>query len=393
MKILYFVTKANFCGAQRHVFDLAVGAKNAGNDVTVCVGGTGILMDKLTDANIKVESIKTLHRDIALLDEWKSFLKFMQILKKEKPDVLHSHSSKAGGIGAFAGRVHNIGRYFRREKPMRIVFTGHAWAFNEQRGEFQKFCILFAHWLTLIWSDVVIAVSKKVGQEVSHLPFVKEKIRVVYNGINYEAPLSVAEARDYFHLVEHNPDNVIVVGTVAELHKSKGHYYALQGIAQFMRMSNVAVYYVLCGIGEEEEELRDLALELGIEENVIFAGYCHDAAKLFPAFDIFLFPSLTEAFGYVLLEAGNARVPVIASAVGGIPEVIDDMQDGVLIQSRKAGEIARALQFYVENPEKRKQFADALHDKVIVKFSQEHMIAETLQLYKDVLGVGVAAAV
>ncbi len=382
MKILYFVTKSNFCGAQRHVFDLAVGARDSGNDVVVVAGGDGLLIEKLKEKGIKTYSIMSLHRDISLYDEWVSFRKLMEILSDERPDIIHSHSSKAGAIGAFAGRLHNVGRFIKRQKKILIVFTGHGWAFNELRNELQRFLITFAHWLTLVWSHVDIIVSKKTAYDVSRLPFIKDKMHIIYNGIPFDVLYTREESRNLIGIPESITEDSIVVGIAAEFHKSKGHHYAITGLAQYLKMNNKKVTFVLCGVGEEEEEIRELCHDLGIEKYVYFAGFVKGLARMFRAFDIFLLPSLTEAFPYVILEAGYANLPTIASAVGGIPEVVDDMKNGILIQSRKAGEVARALQFYVENPEKMKEFGNALHETVSSRFSQENMIDETIELYK-----------
>lgn len=370
------------------MYDMAVGAKNAGNDVAVCAGGTGLLTQKLMAFGVRVYSISSLHRDISIIDEWKSFLKLMEILKAEMPDVLHSHSSKAGGLGALAGRLHNVGRWFRREKKMLIVFTGHGWAFNEIRNEFQKFLITLSHWLTLVWSHVDIIVSKKTAYDVSKLPFIKDKMHIIYNGIPEEVLFDKETAIEKIGIPkEMIKEGTLIVGMAAEFHVSKGHYYALKGLAQYLKTNNKNIIFVLCGIGEEEAEMKELCEDLNISKNVFFAGFVPGLARMFKAFDILILPSLTEAFPYVILEAGYASIPVIASAVGGIPEVISDMESGILIQSRKAGEVARSLQFLIENENKRNEFARALHARVLSDFSQEGMIKQTMELYEKELSL------
>ncbi len=382
MKILYFVTKSNFCGAQRHVFDLALGAKAAGHDVVVALGGNGILVDKLEENGIKVHSIKTLHRDISIYDEFVSFRKLMEIISDEKPDVIHSHSSKAGILGAFAGRFHNIRNSISGGKKTLIVFTGHGWAFNELRSEFQKFVISLAHWLTLVMSHVNITVSKKTATDVSKLPFVKDKLHVIYNGIHFDDLYEKEYARNIIGIPAGFCDDATIVGIAAELHTSKGHYYALQGLAQFYKTNNQNVKFVLCGVGDEEDELRDLCNELNIEDKFYFAGFVKGLSKMFNAFDIFLLPSITEAFPYVILEAGHASLPTIATDVGGIPEMIDDMKNGILIQSKRAGEVSRAIQFYVENPDKMEGFGKALNSKIVNRFTLNKMVDNILDLYE-----------
>lgn len=386
MRILYFVTKSNFCGAQRHVYDMAVGAMEAGNEVFVVVGGNGILAEKLEEKGIKVFRLQSLQRDISLLKEWHSFRKLMEIISDVNPDVIHSHSSKAGGLGAFAGRLQNFKRWLKRDKKILIVFTGHGWAFNEMRNEFQRTLIMFFHWLTLVWSHVDIIVSKKTANDVSRLPFIQDKIHIIYNGIPDYELLSKEEAQDKIRIpMEMRNSDCINVGIAAEFHISKGHYYAIQGLNQFLKTNNQKVNFILCGVGEEEEDIHDLVFQLGIQDHVFFAGFVQGLSHAYKAFDIFLLPSLTEAFPYVILEAGYAGLPTIATAVGGIPEVIDDMENGILIQSRKAGEVARALQFYVESKDKMREFGDALNSKVLNTFTQDNMINETLELYKEKL--------
>jgi hypothetical protein len=159
MKIIYLITKSNFGGAQRYVYDLALGARAAHHDVLVCSGGVGVLTEKLNSAQVRTRGIPSLQRDISLAGEWKSLLTLVRILREERPDVLHLNSSKAGLLGGLAGRLVNILNFFLRRPRMRIIFTGHGWAFNEDGGDVQRFLIGIGHWLTIFFAHVVIADS------------------------------------------------------------------------------------------------------------------------------------------------------------------------------------------------------------------------------------------
>jgi glycosyltransferase involved in cell wall biosynthesis len=110
-------------------------------------------------------------------------------------------------------------------------------------------------------------------------------------------------------------------------------------------------------------------------------GHIQDAARLLHAFDYFVLPSRTEALGYVLIEAGLARLPVIATAVGGIPEIIDDLKTGVLIQPENPGEIAKAIGFMIDRKQEAENMASNLNEKVSSQFSFEKMIQETEVFY------------
>ena len=118
-----------------------------------------------------------------------------------------------------------------------------------------------------------------------------------------------------------------------------------------------------------------------MESSVILFGFLPQAVQYFKAFDLFLLPSLSEGFPYIALEAGLSSLPIVASAVGGIPEIIDDMKSGILIQSRKSKEIKHALDFYITHKKIQKEHGTAIHNKVLNDFSIKNMIEQTVNVY------------
>lgn len=390
MKILYLITKSNFGGAQRYVYDLAVAMKKLGNDVTVGFGGSGTLATKLTDAGVKTITIPGLERDINPFADLKTFFTLLDIFADNPPDIIHLNSSKMGGIGALSARCWNAvqhieGMFYGDRRASRIIFTGHGWAWNEDRGDLSRFLIGIAHWVTIALAHETIAVSKKTHEQVLTLPFVWHKVSVVHNGIGPMGLLPKSQALEEIfgnRKDQWQNDTPLVVGTIAELHKNKGLSYAMEGLSQLKKQTTVPFVYVIVGEGEERTHLEALATKLELNEVVFFAGYKEDASRLLSAFDIFLLPSITEAFPYVILEAGNAGLPVVATSVGGIPEVIDDMNSGILIQSKNPGEITRALSHLIEKPERRKEFGDAIKAEISGKFHIDAMVKETLSIYE-----------
>src|SRR3989344_7582743 len=172
MKIIYGITKSNFGGAQRYVFDLARAAKKDGYDVSVICGGDGVLIDKLKNHGIKVFPLPHLQRDISLVDEFRAFHFIFRTLVEERPTLFHTNSSKMGGIGNLAARLAGV---------RKIIFTGHGWAFNEPRPVWQKIPIKFLAWLTIALSHKTICVSEKTRQDI-YWPFIRSKLVVVRNG-------------------------------------------------------------------------------------------------------------------------------------------------------------------------------------------------------------------
>ena len=390
MKILYLITKSNFGGAQRYVFDLATSAHKLGHNVVVGFGGNGELAHKLVAAGIRTVPIPTLARDVSPLADFKIFLRLLDLFSEEAPDVVHLNSSKVGALGALGGRIWNawvsLRRIFHKSgKPLRIIFTGHGWAFNEERGDIARFLIASIHWLTITLSHRTIAVSRKTREQIGTLPFVLHKVVVIYNGVG---PIKTLEKEAAQQVILGDKKDAwlankpVTIGTLAELHKNKGLTFAIEGMAQLKKQLATPFIFLILGEGEEHTHLDALIVKLGLEHTVLLAGYKEGGVELLSAFDIFLLPSITEAFPYAILEAGNVGLPVVATAVGGIPEIIDDMQSGILIQSKNPGEVARALSYLIENGERRAALGNAIAERIRGRFNIETMVEETLTLYE-----------
>ncbi len=414
MRILYSITKSNFGGAQRYVYDLATtlnGTSLGETDQTIpttekceCVvalGGQGALLDRLEASGIPVFSISNAERDISIFKDISVFFNLISIIRKQRPDVLHINSSKIGGIGAVAGRLCGVPH---------IIFTAHGWAFKEPRNEIITLIIKILSWLTIIFSHTTIVLSEKEKNMVSPWPFVKNKLKVIPLGIKIDASstydknsLTKEEALieilgDKIDLENFcdTPANVNtdtlqdadtnthsktkVIGTIAELHDNKGLKYAIEGIAEYDRGD---MKYVIIGEGERRGELEKQIKDLGLSNRVILAGYKKDAARLLPAFDIFLLPSVKEGLPYVILEAGAASLPVVATKVGGIPELIENLESGLLIAPNRPNEIRNALLYLNDHPEMIETLGQNLHEKVLKSFNLETMVTSTLLTYKS----------
>lgn len=390
MKILYVITKSNFGGAQRYVHDLAIAAKKAGHDVLVAYGGEGPLGERLRAAGVRTISIPELERDVRASKDLRAFARLFALIRSERPDVLHLNSSKVGGLGGIAGRLANAlehsTRLIRRTpRPARIIFTGHGWAFNEERNDLERFLIGLAHWLTIALSHQTITVSRKTREQIAKIPFTRHKLILVYNGVG---PVKTASKKRAFERIF--PDGIpplptgkpVVIGTLAELHRNKGLSYAIEGMALLAKQSSTPFIFVVLGEGEERTALESLIRSRGLEKHVHLVGYRDAGIELLSAFDIFLLPSITEAFPYAILEAGKVGLPVVASAVGGIPEVIDDMDSGILIQTRNPNEIARAVGYLLEDPARRKTLGEKIAARIGDRFDIDTMTNETFAAYE-----------
>lgn len=375
-KVLFVITKSNFGGAQRYVLDLAASLPSEVYDVVVSAGGDGILHELLKEKGIKTAPITTLENKTSLLKELRTFFTLAQIIKREKPDVLHVNSSKAGFIGCLLGRILRVPK---------IIFTAHGWAFNEDRSAFQKFCLKCIHWCTVLFSHTTIAVSHGLKKQMDW-PLVEKKMRVVHLGrsnipfkyrdeargiIETKVTGNTARLSDY--------DADFWIGTIAELHPTKRLNRAIDSMSALTK-TFPNLRFIIIHDGEERKNLEQQVEDLGLTEHVFFTGAIVEAARLLPAFDLFVLPSKSEAFGYVLIEAGLASLPVVATRVGGIPDIITDGENGLLVEPDNTPALTTALKKLIVDHELRHSIAQA-HYARAETFTLSKMVQETMLLY------------
>ncbi|MBI1957546.1 MAG: glycosyltransferase family 4 protein [Candidatus Niyogibacteria bacterium] len=373
-KILFCITKSGWGGAQRYVYDLATRLP-AEFEPVVALGGFGILLDKLNDRKVRTIPIERLGRDIRMGSDISVFFELIRIFRRERPDIVHLNSSKMAFLGAPAARLAGI--------PL-VVFTAHGWPFNEERPRWQRTALRAALFFALLFPHRIIAVSQAVRNDIRRFPGATRKTAVIHNGIGPAAFLSREESRA--RLIEREarlariPANAPWIGINAELHKSKGIVYAIQAAAILAKETP----FVLCIIsgGEEYEALKRQISDAGLAERVFLLGYVDAASRYLKAFDIFLLPSVTEALGYVLLEAGAAGLPVVASRVGGIPEIIEHEKTGLLVPPRDPEALERAMKFFIAHPDGARRIGENLRQKIASQFSLEKMAEQTLAVYR-----------
>lgn len=369
-RILYLITKASWGGAQRYVYDIAVGAAEAGHEVLVVSGAEGPLLAALRAKNIAVQPLPSLARDIDIRAEIHAFGNILSIVREFKPDVIHGNSSKAGAFAVLAGRFLRVPN---------IIFTAHAWAFNEQRPWWQKGILRGIHGTIVLLSHTTICVSEALARDMDWLPFGTKKIHVIHNGIVPVELLDKDAARARLAPTEQAP---LWIGVIAELHPTKQLSVLIDAFAVVRaRFPHIAL--VLIGEGETRNLLSAHIEQQEYGTCMHLCGHHENAATLLSALDVFVLPSRSEGLGYVILEAGAAGLPVIASNVGGIPEIIQHPENGLLIPSGDSAALAEQLTLLIENEPLRLSLGGALRERVLRVFSLERMVRSTLATYAN----------
>jgi glycosyltransferase involved in cell wall biosynthesis len=363
VKLLLAITKSNWGGAQRYVYDIATHFNHEKNfNVIVLTGGSGDLISKLEDARVHVIHSPTLKRDISFFYDIQSLFWLYKTILKEKPDVLHVNSSKMGLFGSFIGRVTRV---------KTIIFTAHAWPFNESRPLHQKILFRALALLTVLFAHKTIAVSQAVITSLRAPFFLSRKMACVYTGIE---PPELYPRGTFFETFKIAQTEGLHLVSIGELHMSKGYDRALIALAQCKHLKWT---YHIIGSGEKHEYLEKLIARLDLMGRVILHGFIENASLYLNSFDLFLFPSRTEALGYVAIEALYSKLPIIASNAGGIPEVLFDDPYTKIIDCNDGKAFKKTLLSMLQK-------LPAVEDKVrpgCLRFSPKVMFAATKKTF------------
>lgn len=307
MKILYVITKGNWGGAQRYVFDLAVAAKARGYDVAVAFGEPGKLQPELAQAGIRTIPLPIKNEaSLNAIIYTKNVLK--KLFEDEKPDVIHLNSSLVGIAGALAARQ------IKHTDPRtpNVIFTDHGWVFMEKRSFPMRAILWFISWLTALLVDKIIAVSDYELRLAKRMPFVGHKAVRIYNGLDLHMQFGSGEMiRNAF------PAGVKITGTVGELNTNKNQIVLVE-----QAKHDPSMYVALVGEGVDRPMLESKIKEYGLEDRVKLFGF-QPAHEVLKGFDTFALPSVKESLGFAVLEARIAGLPVTASRVGGVGEALD----------------------------------------------------------------------
>lgn len=373
LKILYLITKSNFGGAQKYVFELAKEAKERGHEVSVAVGGTGeagaapgLLVQKLTDQNITVHPIRHFMRDVSWWHDMAAGFEILQLLRSQRPDVLHISSSKAGAIGTLAGRIIRVPK---------IIYTIHGFADDESwRPRWQQLLIRLITLFTISLSHFSITISSEAERKATSLPRVGHKIVCIKNGVSMINFLDRTTARNI--LVPHLPADTFLIGGIGELHPNKNWGVLIHALESLPK----SIHLLIIGTGQEKEQLTRLATQLGVLERVHLVGYQTDAARFLSAFDVFTLSSVKEGLPYVILEAGLAKLPVIASDLPGTRDIIETGMQGLLVEPTKKL-FCTSLEVLCRDEGMRRRLGEALFTRVQQDYTLKETLDKTFALY------------
>jgi glycosyltransferase involved in cell wall biosynthesis len=364
-KVLLVITKSNWGGAQKYVYDIATELSERGHPVMVACGGKGELVERLRTAGVPVHELHKLKNNMNPFSSLSAFFELVRLFRETRPDVVHLNSSKVGFFGTLAGRVAHVPR---------IVFTAHGWPFSEERPLWQKVFLKSLMQVTVMLSHKMICVSHTTLARLSAPQWLEKKCVVVHNGI---APIAFKSPTSFYEDMHMMRRERIAMVSIGELHPSKGFDIAL---GYLRSMQDLSWEWFILGEGGEKSRLTAMIKDHNLSSRVHLMGHIKDAATYLESFDLFFLPSRTEALAYVAIEALQSDLPIIASDVGGIPEVLGRDSGTTLITVRdpKTKETLRAQLSLTH-----KKVSDSARENLRNEFSLSNMIDKTIAVYRQ----------
>ncbi|AFZ14324.1 glycosyl transferase group 1 [Crinalium epipsammum PCC 9333] len=362
MKFLFIITRADTIGgAQVHVRDLAKALNQDRHEVLVVTGVRGAYTTELHKWGINSISCEFLEKNINLVKDCQSFNFLKETIRNFKPDIVSTHSSKAGLLGRLACKI--------ADTP--CIFTAHGWAFTGGVPEPSRTLYQWVEKLAEPLADKIICVSEndrsigvKVGMQA-------DRLLTIHNGMP-----------DIPNELRANPmaSNPVRIVMVARFDRQKDHLTLLRA---FQKIQGAQLDLV--GNGPNIEVIKTMALKLGIADSVNFLGHRNDIAKVLAQAQIFTLISNWEGFPRTTLEAMRAGMPVVVSNVGGASEAVIDGITGYCVPHQDVDVLRDRLSKLVSDVDLRTKMGDQGRKRYEAEFTFERMFERNCKIYEQVL--------
>jgi glycosyltransferase involved in cell wall biosynthesis len=380
IKVAQIITRMDWGGSPDLVRIMCERLDPEKYDITLISGPTAHPTAK-TDKFIKGFTgtyivIPQLRRDIEPVHDIVAFLRLYALLSRERFDIVHTHTAKAGALGRLAARWAGA---------RVIVHSPHG---HNLYGYFSPFftrCIVKIERFLSRFTDRIIALTRLEKKDyLEHSIGTDPTIDVIYAGLDLEEYQADFSMKDTLKKSLGVPGNESVVGMIGRLEEVKGPGFFVDAALRILRLRQ-DVTFVLIGEGSLKQTLAGRVAAEGFKDRVIFAGWRDDIGPLLTMLDIMVLPSLNEAVGLVLIEAQSQGIPVVASDVGGIPETIKANETGILVPAAHPDKLAQAVLFLLDHPDKRSAMGAAAREWVGARFSAGAMVENISKLYEGLL--------
>ena len=382
LKIVRIVTRLNIGGPAIHTVLLTAGLdKSNFESLLVCgaISSTeGDMAYYASQKEVRPLYIPQLKRELNPLNDLIAFIKILWVIKKENPDILHTHTAKAGSLGRLAGIAYNF--FCLRQRKIKLIHTFHGHIFDGYFNKFFTTLFILAEKGLAYFTNKIITVSEEIKRELISLGIAKaDKILVIPLGFELEK---------FLEIVPRDQKEIVNIGIVGRLVPVKNHWLFLKA-AQMLRLSlaNEAkpykVKFKIVGDGELKQKLEESSLKLNIADCVEFVGWQKDLVKVYSELDIVCLTSLNEGTPVSLIEAMASGKAVIATNVGGVRDLLGQDR-GIVVEPNNTEAFSKALFSLLADVNFRERLGKKASEFVKERFTKHRLLRDIEELYLNI---------
>ena len=388
LRVARIITRLNIGGPSIQAIGLTTGLEPFGFETRLLHGRLGDGegdMSYLLPAGANAHYVESLRRPIAPIDDLRTLLRLYRELRSIRPAIVHTHMAKAGLLGRLAAAAYNLTR--GRSSRARVVHTYHG---HVLEGYFSPMVsaifVTMERWLARA-SDALVAISPAIRRDLAETYRIgrEAQYRVVPLGFDLAGFGAIndadrAGARRALNLA----DGVPVVSTVGRLTAIKQHELFLDSVARVARR-HPNVVALIAGDGDRRAELEALAASLGVADRVRWLGWRRDLATIYGATDVFVLTSRNEGTPVAIIEAMASGVAVVSTDVGGVKDVVNTADVGVLAPAGDGAGLAAGIHALIRDPARRRAMGERARAAVVARFGFDRLVNDIERLYQDLL--------
>ena len=385
IRILHIHTLPIVSGSGINTFLSMQGMDKTLYEVDLACAPGGRLISLVEENHMEVRTFKNMVQPFRPFKDTLALLDLTAFLRKNPYHIVHTHNSKAGFLGRLAAKLVGV--------PV-IVHTVHGFAFHDQEPLWRQMLFRNLERLASRWSDRMIFISQPLIDWALKDHIVGEdKITKIYSGIQLDKFHPVkSEEKDQIRSKWSIKKEEAVVGIVSKLWEGKGHTVLIEAF-KLLKEKIKDAKLVIVGEGYLYDELFRRVGNNGLRDSVLFTGFQMDVSEIIATFDVAVLPSFFEGMGRVILEAMAMEKPIVASRVGGIPDLIDQGINGLLVRPGDARELADALERVLSDNGLAKRLGREGRKRIKDQFSADVMVRSIEKLYRELLArKGIAVA-
>ncbi|OGR52329.1 MAG: hypothetical protein A2049_01325 [Elusimicrobia bacterium GWA2_62_23] len=387
-RIVHIITRLEPGGSSRNTVD-SCAAQAASYEVTLIAGPhpESAALRNLLPPEVAYIEVQELQRELSTARDFRALMELKALLGRLQPDIVHTHTSKAGALGRLAAALANL----KAAKPAVVVHTPHGHLLYGYYGFAKTFVFKLTERFLANFTDHFIALTPGEKRETAAAGIGRpSQWTVIHSGVDLSPARPVS--REELGL----SGDQVAVGTVARLERVKGVEYFIRAAAELAKTApGLNARFIVIGGGQLETGLRSLAESLGLSGKVLFTGFRGDAAALMGALDIYVQPSLNEAMGRAPLEAQALGIPAVVTSVCGLPDIVKEGETGLLVPPANPEALAAAIGRLAGDGGLRLSMGQAARAWALSKdaaglprFGAAAMNALLLKFYNKVLGTG-----